>query len=218
MIERSIVNIDWIFFLLIGSLSLLSIIKLSFPNRFNRFIKLSHRITFFQLYNNEVDQRHPFIYLSTFFNLINTSLFIYIILQSKLIFNSIQLIGALGYVKIFTLYTIFILGKLWIEKIIGILSKREKQITTYIFEKLIYKNILSLYIFILNVIILLLSTYSITFFYFSIISVFLLNMISTLIVYRRNSSKLFPRYFYFILYLCTLDLVPYILIAYLLTK
>lgn len=216
MIERSIENTDWIIFLLIGSLALLSIIKLSFPNRFHRFINLTYRVTFLQLYNREIDQRHPFIYLSTLLNLINTSLFLYFIANK--FFPIYKIAGWLGYVKIFTLYTLFVLGKLWIEKIVGILSRREKQVTKHIFEKLIYRNLISVYIFILNILIAFVLVDSINLLYFGIISLLILNLISLLMTYRRNSFDLFPRYFYFILYLCTLDLGPYILIAYMLTK
>lgn len=211
-IERVIVNSDWIIYIILTCIVLLAILRARFPYRFQSFLQLTYQSNFIKQYNRSVDQRHLFTFLSTFFNLISTSLFLFICAQQFLPTYEIEGIG--WYIRIATLYSIFVLGKLWIEQIVGVITKRQNEISNYAYEKLIYRNLLSVFILICNI--LLLYTIPKTQMSLTIVGVTILflNLIGLLSIHKRNSSQLFGRYFYFILYLCALEIGPYILIIY----
>lgn len=211
-IERVPTHSDWIIYVLLICMILLAILRARFPFRFIRFISLTFQTNFLKLYSREIDSRHLFTFISTFFNILSTSLFLYICGQYFL--PEKQIDGVIWYIRITTLYTIFLLGKLWIEQIIGVVAKRATEIANYTYEKLMYKNLLSIYIMIWNVLLLFVfdkTQLPITIAWFSII---LLNIFSLISSYKRNSKQLFGHYIYFILYLCTLEIGPYILILY----
>jgi len=191
---------------------LLAVLRAKFPSRFYRFINLTFQTNFLKLYSREIDSRHLFTFISTFFNILSTSLFLYICGQYFL--PEKQIDGVIWYIRITTLYAIFLLGKLWIEQIIGVIAKRTIEIANYTYEKLMYRNLLSIYIMIWNVLLLFVFDKIQLPISIAWISVVLLNIFSLISSYKRNSKQLFGHYIYFILYLCTLEIGPYILILY----
>ena len=187
-----------------------------FPFRFTRFINLTFQTNFLKLYSREIDSRHLFTFISTFFNIISTSLFLYICGQYFL--PERQIDGPIWYIRIATLYAIFLLGKLWIEQIIGVITKRTSEISNYTYEKLMYRNLLSIYIMIWNVLLFFMLEQTQLVMAIAWISIVALNIFSLISSYKRNSTQLFGHYIYFILYLCTLEIGPYILILYSLAR
>lgn len=211
-IERIPDHSDWIIYVLLTCVVLLAILRARFPFRFLRFINLTFQTNFLKLYSRDIDTRHLFTLLSTFFNILSTSLFLFICGQYFLPEKQIDGIG--WYIRISTLYAIFLLGKLWIEQIVGVLTKQSEEVSNYTYEKLMYRNLLSIYILIWNILLLLVfdkTSLTMTTAWVSIVALNIYSLIST---YRRNSKQLFGHYVYFILYLCTLEISPYILIVY----
>lgn len=211
-IERVPNHSDWIIYVLLTCIVLLAILRARFPYRFLRLLQLTFQTNFLQLYNRDIDQRHAFTFISTFLNILSTSLFLFICGQYFLPEKQIEGLG--WYIRITTLYTIFLLGKLWIEKIIGVLISRAEEVSKYTHEKLIYRNLLSIYILIWNIILLFILDKTQLSMSIAWLSIVLLNVLSLISSYKRNSSYLFSHYIYFILYLCTLEIGPYILIIY----
>lgn len=118
------------------------------------------------------------------------------------------------YIRIATLYTILLLGKLWIEQIIGVLVKRAAEVSKYTHEKLIYRNLLSIFILIWNITLLFILDKTQVTMTMAWLSILLLNIFYLISSYKRNSRHLFSHYIYYILYLCILEIGPYILIIY----
>lgn len=210
--ERILDYSDWMVYTLLLCIVLLTLLRIRLPYRFKSFLQLAYQSNFIKHYNRDIDRRHLFTILTTMVHLLSNSLFLYIWLRYFTSKNSLQGFG--GYIQTFTLYSIFVLGKMWIEQIIGITIKRPLEISNYVYEKLVYKNLLSLYILVCNI--LLLYTLPLTEITLIIItlSIVFLNVLSLLSIYKRNSSHLFGHYFYFILYLCALEIAPYILVVY----
>lgn len=211
-IERIPNHSDWIIYVLLICMILLAILRARFPFRFSRFINLTFQTNFLKLYSREIDSRHLFTFISTFFNILSTSLFLYICGQYFL--PEKQIDGVIWYIRITTVYAIFLLGKLWIEQIIGVVAKHAEQVSNYTYEKLMYRNLLSIYIMIWNVLLLFVFDIAQLSMTIAWISIVFLNVFSLVSSYKRNSKQLFGHYIYFILYLCTLEIGPYILIYY----
>ena len=77
-----------------------------------------------------------------------------------------------------------------------------------------YRNLLSIYILIWNILLLLVFNKTQLAMTIAWVSVVALNVFSLISSYKRNSKQLFGHYIYFILYLCILEISPYILIVY----
>lgn len=211
-IERVTKNSDWIIYVLLICIVLLAILRARFPYRFQSFISLTYQSSFLHLYNRDIDHRHLFTFISTFFNILSTSLFLFICAQFY--FPEWQVDGVGWYIRIGTLYAIFLLGKLWIEQIVGVLVKQSKEVSKYAYEKLLYRNLLSIFILAWNILLLLVIQKTQLSIGLAWLSIVLLNIFSLISTHRRNSTHIFGRIFYFILYLCALEIAPYVLIIY----
>lgn len=211
-IERVSNHSDWIIYVLLTCIVLLAILRARFPYRFLRLLQLTFQTNFLQLYNRDIDQRHAFTFISTFLNILSTSMFLFICGQYFLPEKEIEGLG--WYIRIATLYTILLLGKLWIEQIIGVLVKRAAEVSKYTHEKLIYRNLLSIFILIWNITLLFILDKTQVTMTMAWLSILLLNIFYLISSYKRNSRHLFSHYIYYILYLCILEIGPYILIIY----
>ena len=116
------------------------------------------------------------------------------------------------FLQILFVVFVFIIVKTSIEKIIGTIFSIEKLIDHYIYEKLSYRNFLSLLLIITNLI-----------FYFSIKPdlntlliltgiLFLVNMLILSYSYKNYRSLIFSNLFYFLLYICALEISPYLIL------
>ena len=106
----------------------------------------------------------------------------------------------------------FILVKTSIEKLIGSIFAIETIINRYIFTKLSYRNFISLFLIALNFI-----------FYFAMEPnmevlvmftgiIIVLNLLILFINYKNYRSLIFSNFFYFLLYLCALEISPYLIL------
>lgn len=214
--ERIVNNSDWIIYILLTCIVLLTILRVRLPYKFQSFLQLTYKINFIKHYNRDIDQRHLFTVLSTIFNLLSTSLFLFIFAQYFFPDQFIQ--GIASYIQITTFYSLFTLGKMWLEQIVGIITKRQQEISIYIYEKLMYQNLLSIFLLICNILLLFVLPITQTTLSILGLGAIFLNILSLLSSHKRNSSHLFGRYFYFILYLCALEIGPYVLIVYTLVR
>ena len=116
------------------------------------------------------------------------------------------------FLKILFVVFVFIIVKTSIEKMIGAIFSIEKVINHYIYEKLSYRNFLSLLLIVTNLI-----------FYFSVKPdlntlliftsiLFLINILILFYTYKNYRSLIFSNFFYFLLYLCALEISPYLIL------
>ena len=205
-INRSIESLDWVTLLLVGCIVILAILKLIYPKRFEDFIKLPVSNNYFLAKGKSEEVRHPFSILLFGIQLISISLFAYLFFRVKGSTHSML------FIQILSAVFIFIMIKVSIEKMIGAVFSLEKAIDSYVYEKLTYRNFLSLLLIAANFI-----------FYFSVkpdlstlvISagiIFLFNMFILYYSYKNYRSLIFSNLFYFLLYLCALEISPYVIL------
>ncbi len=205
-VERSIESKDWIIFLLVGCFVLLAIVSVLYKKRFEDFIKLPISNNFFIAKDKTDEMKHPFNIILFCIQIISISLFIYLFFpeENRLNFSL--------FIQIITGVFVFEIVKLMVEKMIGSIFSIDVFINQYVYQKLTYRNFLSLLIFAANLI-----------FYFSFkpdLSM-LLVFIGALVVFngliifysiKNYRTLFFSNFFYFILYLCTLEISPYIIL------
>ncbi len=205
-VERSIDSHDWITLILVGSFVVLAMVSVLYKKRFEDFIKLPISNNFFIAKGTKDQIKHPFNILLFCLQIVSISLFVLLFFTGGNPFN-LSL-----FFQIFIGVFVFVVIKLFIEKMIGTIFSIESVINPYIYKKLTYTNYLSFLFFITNLL-----------FYFSfkpnintllvLTAVFLL-LYSIILYYslKNHRTLILSNLFYFILYLCTLEISPYIIL------
>ncbi len=205
-IHRTIESLDWITFILVGCVILVTVLRVVYPKRFDDFIKLPISNNYFLTKGKFEELKHPFSVLFFLIQVLTLSLFIFLFFLGK------RDVSATIFIKITLASFTFILIKTCIEKLIGSIFDIETIINNYIFTKLSYRNFISLFLIVLNFI-----------FYFSVeptillLFIFggfivLLNLFILFINYKNYRSLIFSNFFYFLLYICALEISPYLII------
>lgn len=206
-IERHAVSHDWITLLLVLAFVLLVVAKYTFTQRFAHFTMLFATDKYLLLKGKDPNLFHPFNIVLFAINVISVGLFIYVFYitfadaspeRPKILF-----------LRIITAYAAFVLLKFSLEKIIADVVSVNQKMNYYLFYKLSYRNFMSLVL--LPVCIFLLYVFEPTrISLYSILGIILLmNFITLLSIFRKNSQYILNNWFYFILYLCALEIGPY---------
>ena len=204
--NRIIESLDWVTLIMVGCILIIAILKVIYPKRFNDFIRLPVSNNYFLAKGKSEELRHPFSILLFVIQIISIALFVNLFFLEKGKANMIL------FLKILFVVFVFIIVKTSIEKIIGTIFSIEKLIDHYIYEKLSYRNFLSLLLIVTNLI-----------FYFSVKPdlnilliltgiLFLVNMVILFYGYKKYRSLIFSNLFYFLLYICALEISPYIIL------
>ena len=205
-IHRTIESLDWITFILVGCVILVTVLRVVYPKRFDDFIKLPISNNYFLTKGKFEELKHPFSVLFFLIQVLTLSLFIFLFFLEK------RELSATIFIKITLASFTFILIKTCIEKLIGSIFDIETIINNYIFTKLSYRNFISLFLIVLNFI-----------FYFSVKPTMLLlfifsgfivvlNLFILFINYKNYRSLIFSNFFYFLLYICALEISPYLIL------
>ena len=208
VIERIIISKDWITIILIMIITLLIFNKIRHPLKFNKL----HTLLFSSSYIGSYSKSTPLI-LSVF-NFI--FIFIFIIVISLLLFVATSLYGfnnnyeLIFFFKIFVFALSYMLGRFIIGFLLSILFEKEKEQQYFTFLKLSYLSSFSI----------LILPFLIVNFYINstIYSHLILILACLLLIYffvlqvKNNQNLVFSNIFYFILYLCALEIAPYIIV------
>ena len=204
--NRIIESVDWVTLIMVGCIVVIAILKVIYPKRFEDFIRLPVSNNYFLAKGKSEELRHPFSILLFLIQLISISLFAYLFFLEK------GKATVLLFFQILSAVFIFIIVKTSIEKMIGAVFSIKKVIDQYIYEKLTYRNFISLLLIIANLI-----------FYFSVKPdlntlliftgiLFLINILFLFYSYKNYRSLIFSNFFYFLLYLCALEISPYLIL------
>ena len=143
-IHRTIESLDWITFILVGCVILVTVLRVVYPKRFDDFIKLPISNNYFLTKGKFEELKHPFSVLFFLIQVLTLSLFIFLFFLKK------GELSATIFIKITLASFTFILIKTCIEKLIGSIFDIEIIINKYIFTKLSYRNFISLFLIVLN--------------------------------------------------------------------
>jgi hypothetical protein len=122
------------------------------------------------------------------------------------------------FVQIFTFLTVFILSKFLIEKIIAITFGIEEIIEEFNLQKVSFRTYLGLLLLPVTIFLFynnLVSNYLI---YVLIVILLIINLLTYLFSLKIYQNLIISKLFYFILYLCALEIAPYYFLYYLITK
>ncbi|WP_151892535.1 DUF4271 domain-containing protein [Patiriisocius marinistellae] len=208
--DRLITSDNWITLVIMSCIALYTFAKYLYPNRFQEFIRLPLSNKYFLVHGKVDTIIHPFNIILFVAQLLSVSLVIYFFLLWQI--PEKVIVNKWIYVQICTLYSVFVFVKFAIEKIIGNILNLESLINSYLYQKLSYRNILGLLFFFIAVI----SAYftplnGISFTIFFVL-ILVLNGIALFSSYKTHGKIILTNFFYFILYLCALEISPYIIL------
>ena len=195
--------------LLVLGLIIIAAAKLLAPKRFNDFVFVIGNYRYLKIYSREQKFFDKFDAL-LFINLIlSASVFCFIIYQ--FVTNSRTLSGNLMFKLTFGI-GLFVLIKVLIERLIGSLFEIDKLVDAYLFQKISYKNYLGLLLLPINTLFIFSITPLLSTFYVAIGLLLVVNIIGLVTSFKIYLSIIKNNLFYFILYLCALEIAPYIIL------
>ncbi len=214
--ERIIQTNDWATILFFIALIIVAINRNVFYSRFLEFIKLGYSEKYNKIYKDTNNLLSSFTISMFFIQLISYSFF-GLILLSK--FKITSQSNYLVYIQIITFICVFTLSKILIEKIVAATSNLDQIVDQFNLIKINYRSFLGL----------ILLPVTIVLYYNSLIStIFILKIVIGIIVFysvynyflliKNHQNLILSKLFYFILYLCTLEIAPYYFIYYWITK
>ena len=212
---RIIENKDWATFLFVLSFATIALTKSVFENRFADFTKLIYSDKYISVYKDSSHLMSGFTIALFLVQIISFAFFIQLSLSH---FGYASKTDWILYIQIITFLIYFVLSKFLIEKIIATAFNIDEFIEHFNLQKVIYRTYIGLFILPINVIL----------FYYDNISrsipllilgiILTVNTFAYFISVKNHQNVIFSKLFYFILYLCALEIAPYYFMYYWFTK
>lgn len=206
---REIISNDWFTLLIVLSLCVLAIAKYTYSKRFNDFLWVIGNSKYLKIYSREQKFIDWFDAL-LFFNLIlSISLFSFLsynTLVATIAFN------ILLFLKILLGIGALILIKVLLERLIGSLFEIDALIDSYIYQKTSYKNYMGLVLLPINILLIFTLQPKPSIIYAILGLLFVINLIGFITSFKTHQKLIINNFFYFILYLCALEIAPYIIL------
>ena len=215
LLPRIMENKDWATVLFVLSFAIIAITKSVFENRFGDFANLIFSNKYNKVYRDSSHIRSSFTISLFFVQVISFAFFIQISLSH---FGYASKTDWILYIQIVTFLTFFILGKHLIEKIIATSFEIEEFFEQFSLQKVTYRTYIGLFILPLNIILFYYDSFSRNITLVMIAIILLVNVLTYLISIKNYQNIIFGKLFYFILYLCALEIAPYYFIYYWFTK
>jgi len=215
LIPRIVENKDWVTILFIVALIIVAITKSAFENRFSDFINLIANNKYLKIYKDSSNLMSWFTILLFVVQLISLSFFVQMVLSY---FGYTTKTNWITYIQIFTFLSFFVLSKFLVEKIIATSFNIEGFIEQFNLFKVSYRTYIGLLLLPVNIV-LFYTNFMNTYVIISAIAILLtINAVTYLISLKNYQKLLISKLFYFILYICALEIAPYYFMYYVITK
>lgn len=206
---------DWVTIIFIMSFGIIALTKSFYENRFDDFSKLIFSDKYTRIYRDSSHLMGMFSISLFIIQIISFSFFIQLVLSR---FGYGLKTDWVLFIQIFTFVIYFILSKYLIEKIIATTFKIEELVEQFNLQKVTYRTYVGLLLLPIDIIL---------YYYDSILkdvpllilySIIGLNILLYVYSIKNYRKEIFGKLFYFILYLCTLEIAPYYFMYYWFTK
>ena len=208
-------NKDWATVLFVLSFAIIAVTKSIFENRFGDFANLFFSDKYTKVYKDNSHLKSGFTISLFLVQVISLTFFIQISLSY---FSNVSKTDWVLYIQIFTFLIFFILSKYLIEKIIATSFNIEEFMEQFNLQKVTYRTYIGLIILPINIILFYYDTFSSNIPLVIISIVLIINTLTYFISIKNYQNIIFSKLFYFILYLCTLEIAPYYFMYYWFTK
>lgn len=215
LVPRITENKDWATVLFVLSFAIIAITKSVFENRFGDFANLIFSNKYNKVYRDSSHLRSSFTIALFFVQVISFAFFIQISLSY---FGYASKTDWILYIQIVTFLTFFILAKYLIEKIIATSFEIEEFLEQFSLQKVTYRTYIGLFMLPFNIILFYYDSFSRNIPLAMLAIVLIYNVLTYFISIKNYQNIIFGKLFYFILYLCALEIAPYYFMYYWFTK
>ena len=212
---RILENRDWATVLFVLSFAIIAITKSVFENRFADFANLIYSNKYIKVYKDSSNLKSTFTVSLFLVQVISLAFFVQITLSY---FGYASKTDWLLYIQIVTLLVFFILSKYLIEKIIATSFNIEEFMEQFNLQKVTYRTYIGLFILPFNIILFYYDSFSKNIPLLIIAIILIINTLTYFISIKNYQKLIFSKLFYFILYLCALEIAPYYFMYYWFTK
>lgn len=206
---RVITSTEIFTILFVICLIVLTVTKIIFSERFKEFALLLVNFRYVKVFSRE--QKFLDTFEALLFSNLIIGLGIFCYLALKFVANDTSL-SQFNIFKFTLVIGIFFLIKVLIERLLSSALDIEGIVNDYIFQKISHRNFIGLLLLPINVCIV--YSMELTQIGLTVIVIFLLiiNAIGVYFFYKRNQIVIKQNIFYFILYLCALEIAPYFIL------
>jgi hypothetical protein len=206
---------DWATIIFVLMFVIIAIVKSVFESRFNDFMKLIVSDKYIKMYRDSTYLMSGFTIFLFIVQLVSLAFFIQLALYHFL--HTSKTDGIL-FIQIFTFLSVFVLSKFLIEKIIATSFNIEEFTDQYNLQKVNYRTYVGVLLLPIDAILFYNANLSDFLMCFLIVVILLTNLLTYAISLKNYQNLLIGKLFYFILYLCALEIAPYYFIYYWFTK
>lgn len=208
---RAVHTEDWVTIILLLAFLVLVLGKYFFQTRFINFIVLPFNNKYIFLYSKKGKRFNGFIIFMSLFQLLNYALFLFqaqqIIFNENLGNGPIVFLGILGFLLVFHII------KILLQMSKSYIFNTQKLTFNLIFNKLSYFNHSSIFVFISNILLAYVFSGSKSVIYITLLMVLAINLIGFVNILKNNQKLILGHVFYFILYLCALEIAPLVILG-----
>ncbi|WP_422857869.1 DUF4271 domain-containing protein [Flagellimonas sp. S174] len=210
-IIRTIESLDWMTLVLVFSMLVMTLGKYLFQTKFLNFLILPFNNKYIMLSNKKGRLLNWFHIFMTIFQFINLSLFIFLMNRTwngPSSQNTFEI-----FLIIVALIAAFQVVKIILQLFKGFAFNTQELVLDVIYNKSTYFNYSSLVMFLSNIILIYVLNNSKTVIYVAIGLILLINAIGLIKLMKNYQKVILPYLFYFILYLCALEIAPLVVIG-----
>jgi len=214
-LERYSISNDLLTVIIILVLLLLVIAKNLFQHRFEDFISLFSSGKYMLIKSKEHKAVYGFNILMLIVHILSVSLFIFVLY--RIFVSPVIEDTAILLLRIVTAYGFFVLLKVTVEKIIANIFDIDEIAEHYLFQKHTYRNFISLLLLPVTIF-LIYSPAPKRGIIYGVVILLLIALVFVLFkIFKKNQGLISRNWFYFILYLCALEITPYVILYKLIT-
>lgn len=207
---RDILLKDAFTVIILSLIIIITLIKYNNHKKFNSLLKIFWNSSYLKKYKYEKVTYYPFDYFLQINFVISLGLFVFIY---NVTYNGNRLsFNFLEFLDIIQIIVAFLVLKNLTELVISWFFNIQWLTNLYLNEKINYNSLIGLTILPINVLILYFFNPSINILFIFIYIILMLKLaayINSFILHQKTIKK---SWFYFILYLCTLEIIPYLLL------
>nr|WP_321232456.1 DUF4271 domain-containing protein [uncultured Psychroserpens sp.] len=206
---RDVISNDWFTLFLLLGLVCITLSKYVFTHRFKDFIAVIGNSKYLKIYARDqkfIDGFDALLFLNGIVSVSIFSFISYSTLVSPSEFNLnlfFKLLFGIG---------VLLLIKVLLERLIGSVFDIDNLIDSYLFQKTTFKNYTGFILFPINCIIIYALDPSKSIIYVIIGLIILINLVGFISSFKNHQKLLLNNIFYFILYLCALEIGPYLIL------
>ena len=210
-ITRTFAQTDWITLTLTGSLLCMLLAKSFYYSRFFNFIILPFNNKYIGMYTKKEKLFNWFHILLSIFQIINTTLFIFFLWRAFI--RPTDEKNPYIFPLLLAAVFIFLSAKTLLQLINGFIFNNYRTFNELIFKKLSYLNYSGIVLFISNVLLTYVFIDSKIVILAALILFPIINIMGWVTVIRNYQKFISSYFFYFILYLCALEIAPLVIMG-----